>query len=178
MLSCKMQRAAGAVYRNLRVSRARAQRSGFSPHSASGFSRAIRSLACWIISTRLSTLEGGGAAPARSTWAMASSDRCACKKLRTSNRSHQQSRISRQGFPPRFLPAIAESQLVAEAGATRKDILVVFVQHGFMILLSFALCEPCLRVQSGYPPEWAGRLCSATSPPGSLRSNLTGARRV
>ena len=48
------------------------------------------------------------------------------------------------GLGARFLPAIAESQLVAEAGARRKDILVVLVQHEFIIVLSIALCEPCL----------------------------------
>src|ERR1035437_4495863 len=73
--------------------------SRFSRSSASGFSNTIRSLACWIISTRLSTLDGGGAAPAPSTCAIASSGRLACKKERTSNRSHQQSKIRRQGFP-------------------------------------------------------------------------------
>src|ERR1035437_4844326 len=92
VLRGKVQQAQGAAYRTLRRRRAAGQ--------GSGFSTAIRSLACWIRSTRLCTLGGGGAAPARSTPAITSSGRFACKKDRTSNRSHQQSRIRRQGLRP------------------------------------------------------------------------------
>ncbi len=38
------------------------------------------------------------------------------------------------GLAVRLLAAIAEGQLVTEAGAAREDILVVFVQHGSEVL--------------------------------------------
>jgi hypothetical protein len=74
------------------------------------------------------------------------------------------------------LPAIAESHLVAETAATQKEILVVLVQHGFILGLSIALCESYLCVQSGRRPEtgWAPLLYnqptwSASKPSGSCR---------
>ena len=46
---------------------------------------------------------GRRATPPSSTWAISSSGTCACRKERTSNCSHQQSRIRRKGLPPSLL---------------------------------------------------------------------------
>ena len=50
-------------------------------------------------------------------------------------------------FAARFLPAITESQLVAEAAATGKDIVVVFVQHDRLFFRADNLLRPPVRTE-------------------------------
>ena len=79
------------------------------------------------MSNRLSTLEGGG--EARSMLDLSHSF---LRQMRLQESPHVEPlpptvQYQAAGLATRFLPAVSESHLVAEAAASRKDILVVLV---------------------------------------------------
>ena len=125
------------------VQRGKCNGDGSGPSQSASLPRVLRLmlqpiLCRWIRSTRLSTLAGGGECAGTLDLG-----HVLLRQMRLQEGAHVElfpPAVQNQaaGLSARFLPAIAESHLVAEAAATRKNILVVLVQHGSM-LPSFGL---------------------------------------